>query len=109
LSKFGNSHGELQKITAGCFDSTQRRLVTSGSDGTCKIWNFSNGQKLTDLKASETSNRVDTEVTNLCCVFDPEDFENQKMNYIISVGWDRKIHVWADEKQEEVVATKILP
>jgi WD40 repeat protein len=43
MSKFGNAHGELQKITAGCFDSTQRRLITAGSDKTCKIWNFSNG------------------------------------------------------------------
>jgi len=31
------------------------------------------------------------------------------MAHVISVGWDRKIHVWADEKEEEVETTKILP
>lgn len=39
---------------------------------------------------------------------DGED-EVERMSYIISVGWDKKIHVWADEKQEEVVSTKSLP
>ena len=43
MSKFGNAHGVKQKITAGCFDQTQRRLITAGSDGSCKMWNFSNG------------------------------------------------------------------
>ena len=49
MSKFGNTHGPKQKITAGCFDPTQRRLVTAGTDGSVKIWNFSNGQDLTNL------------------------------------------------------------
>jgi hypothetical protein len=31
------------------------------------------------------------------------------MAYVISVGWGRKIHIWADEKEEEVETTKILP
>ena len=46
MSKFGNTHGppgSKTKITAGCFDSKQLRLVTAGSDGTVLIWNFSNG------------------------------------------------------------------
>lgn len=49
MSKFGNTHGNNNKITAGCFDSSKRRLITAGTDGTCKMWNFSNGQCLTDL------------------------------------------------------------
>lgn len=57
MSKFGNAHvstyddasGFKKKITSGCLDSSQRRLITSGEDGTCKIWNFSNGRKLTQL------------------------------------------------------------
>ena len=110
MSKFGNTHGPKNKITAGCFDSTQRRLVTSGSDGTVKMWNFSNGQCLTDLISTDNPKRVDTEVTSLVCVFDPEDIESQlKMSYIVSAGWDKRIHVWADEKEEEVESTKILP
>jgi WD40 repeat protein len=31
------------------------------------------------------------------------------MSYIFSVGWDKKIHVWADEKEEEVETSRILP
>jgi WD40 repeat protein len=77
MSKFGNSHGPKQKITAGCFDSTQRRLITSGTDGTVKMWNFSNGQCLTDLFKDEDTKKVDTEVTELVCVFDPEDIDQQ--------------------------------
>jgi WD40 repeat protein len=42
-------------------------------------------------------------------VFDEEDEEQEDMSYIISVGWGRKIHIWADEKEEEVETTKILP
>ena len=57
MSKFGNAHvtthdesqGFKKKVTTGCLDSTQRRLITAGEDGTVKIWNFSNGQKLTQL------------------------------------------------------------
>ena len=63
MSKFGNAHGFKNKITAGCFDSTQRRLITAGSDGTCKMWNFSNGQCLTDLKSAVTGKKVDNEIT----------------------------------------------
>ena len=72
LSKFGNAHGNNGKITAGCFDSTQRRLISAGSDGTCKMWNFSNGQCLTDLIVKDKK-RVDQEVTSLLCVYDPKD------------------------------------
>ena len=56
MFKFGKVHectdeqGEYKKkITTGCFDSTQRRLITAGEDGTCKIWNFSNGEKLSAM------------------------------------------------------------
>ena len=47
MSKFGDAHGQRNgirtPITTGCFDSTKRRLITAGADGTVKIWNFSNG------------------------------------------------------------------
>lgn len=52
MQKFGDTHGEnpengeKHKITAGCFDMTQRRMMTAGEDGTVKIWNFSNGSML---------------------------------------------------------------
>ena len=76
------------------------------------MWNFSNGQCLTDLKSSETGKKVDTEITALVCVHDPELEDDEKIEEIaqvISVGWDRKIHIWQDEKEEEVFTNKILP
>ena len=45
----------------------------------------------------------------MVCVFDPNDTEDRKMPHFISVGWDKKIHVWPDEKGEEVETNKILP
>jgi len=110
MSKFGNTHGPKNKITAGCFDSSKRRLITAGSDGTVKMWNFSNGQCLTDLISAENPKRVDSELTTLVCVYDPAEVEDiERMSYVIAAGWDKKIYVWADEKEEEVVTTKILP
>lgn len=73
------------------------------------MWNFSNGQCLTELESDITGKKIDTEVTKLVCVFDPEDEENLKGSYIFSVGWDRKIHIWVDEKTETVTTNKILP
>jgi WD40 repeat protein len=78
MSKFGGAHGGNNKITAGCFDSTQRRLISSGSDGTCKMWNFSNGQCLTELLSKDTGKKVDTEVTALVCVYDPDQAEDEE-------------------------------
>ena len=31
------------------------------------------------------------------------------MAHIIAVGTDKKIHIWADEKEEEVFVCKTLP
>lgn len=120
MSKFGNAHGPGRKITTGCFDSSSRRLITAGDDGTCKMWNFSNGQCLTELvhkevfnKKGEEEKKPTKEVTKVICQYDPDDLELepelQKMSYIISVGWDRKINIWADEKVEVVETNKCLP
>ena len=45
----------------------------------------------------------------MCCVFEPDDDEGLKTPYFLAVGWDKKIHVWADEKTEVVSSTKVLP
>ena len=45
LTKFQDISSK-QKITAACFDSSQRRIVTANSKGNIKVWNFSNGQCL---------------------------------------------------------------
>jgi WD40 repeat protein len=53
--------------------------------------------------SSKKGKRVDSEITRMSCVFDPSDTEELRMPYFIAVGWDKKIHVWADEKEEVVV------
>ena len=72
------------------------------------MWNFSNGQCLTELTLDETGRHLDTEITGIACAFDP-DSETIKDAHVIAVGWDKKIHIWVDEKDEEVACNKILP
>lgn len=78
------------------------------------MWNFSNGQQLTELVSADTGKKVDSEVTSILSIHDPDDValpveEQQKMCYISAVGWDKKIHIWQDDKDEEVETCKILP
>ena len=40
--QFSRCHGNME-ITAMAFDTTGRRLVTGGRDGSLKMWNFNNG------------------------------------------------------------------
>ena len=42
-------------------------------------------------------------------IFDPDDEEHEKIEYIFAVGWDRRIYIWADEKTEVVETYKMLP
>jgi len=71
------------------------------------MWNFSNGQCLTELLLDEDGHHVDKEITGVACAFEPND--EDKMAHVIAVGWDKQIHIWADEKEEEVVGIKNLP
>jgi WD40 repeat protein len=77
------------------------------------MWNFSNGQQLTELKSAVTGRKVDTEVTAILSLHDPKDLEedpeDQQPCFIAAVGWDKKIHIWQDDKDEEVETVKILP
>jgi WD40 repeat protein len=48
------------KMTAMAFDEAGRRLITGGNDGTVRVWNFSNGQLLKELRnegSSEVSSK----------------------------------------------------
>ncbi len=72
------------------------------------MWNFSNGQCLTELLSDDSGTHVGTEITGVACAYEP-DAESDKMAHVIAVGWDKKIHIWADEKIEEVSCNKVLP
>uniref|UniRef100_A0A3P8SMW7 Uncharacterized protein n=1 Tax=Amphiprion percula TaxID=161767 RepID=A0A3P8SMW7_AMPPE len=50
--EFGGTH-DLSSITCMTFDLKGRRLITGGTDGCLKIWNFNNGQCLKTLKKGD--------------------------------------------------------
>ena len=76
MSKYGPAHGKA-KVTCGCFDSSKRRLITGGSDGSIKIWNFSNGDFLSTLIVASTKKKPEAEITGIECVYDPLDLEKR--------------------------------
>lgn len=122
MSRFGNAHGK-NKITSAVLDKTKRRLASASSDGSIKVWNFSNGQHLgsckygNELDADEEEQsipvpilkRKNCEVTSLNFAFEPskdddgdDEDENEKDAHIISVGWDKKVYIWQDTKEQEM-------
>ncbi|XP_062830768.1 WD repeat-containing protein on Y chromosome isoform X1 [Anolis carolinensis] len=85
LFEFSNAH-DSSAITCLTFDPSGRRLVTGGRDGCLKIWNYNNGQCLKSLKREGKCNEI-------CdCVY----VEVNRNNYIIAVGWDRRINLFYD-------------
>lgn len=62
-------------------------------------------------------------MTDICCVYDDlsesdeeyvkdeggEEEQLEKMSQIVAVGWDKKVHIWNDEKEEEVETSRDLP
>lgn len=45
-----------------------------------------------------------TEITNLVCVYDPDDEESMEDAHCVGVGWDRKLYDWSlavDEEEDE--------
>ena len=92
MSKFGDAHGTRNgvptPITTGCFDMVMRRLITAGADGSVKIWNFSNGQCLKDLKSKKDTFKVDDEITSLISIADKTEKSALKSSqYFLGVGW----------------------
>jgi len=147
MSKYGPAHGKA-RLTCGCFDSSRRRLITGASDGSIKIWNFSNGESLSSLlinpkdmkprrrgispeklqdsptKKEVTMKAVDqeieikgvkpySEITAVECIFDPADSEKKpeekKPDQIVAVGWDKRMYIWNDTKEQEISTQVILP
>ena len=108
MSKFGNAHGRGIKITSACFDGSQRRLVSSGSDGSIKVWNFSNGQEISKWEPAEEIVSNQKEITNLCFVSDSNN-SNMNMGYILAVGWNKKVYLYPDNKEEDIEVSNVLP
>jgi WD40 repeat protein len=75
-------------------------LITSGADGTVKIWNFSNGSILNELTSAEKKEKVDSEITSFISIFDPEG-KKVKTAQFLAVGWDKKLHIWEDPSKND--------
>jgi WD40 repeat protein len=106
MSKFGNAHGKSTKITAACFDESQRRLVSSGADGSIKVWNFSNGQEISKCEPSKPEAK-NAEVTDLCFVSNVNN--KQEFGSILAVGWNKHVFIYPDNKEDEIAESNILP
>ncbi|XP_070605983.1 cilia- and flagella-associated protein 337-like isoform X2 [Erythrolamprus reginae] len=89
LFEFGNAHGD-SAITCLAFDFSGRRLITGGKDGCLKIWNYNNGQCLHTLKKEDKYDEVRD------CAY----VEINKNEYIIGVGWDRRINLFYDSTDD---------
>ncbi|XP_076314990.1 WD repeat-containing protein on Y chromosome-like [Tachypleus tridentatus] len=74
------------EITAMTLDPTERRLITGGSDGTVKIWNFNNGACLREMKTIGKR-----EITNILC----------QKQYIIVAGWNKLVTTFLDSDDDD--------
>ena len=85
-------------MTSLGFDERQRRLVTGAHDGTVRVWNFSNGQCLQQLK-----NDGQSEVSCITFIVEAQN------KFIVAGGWNRKVHVWRDEASSSSAAVEPVP
>lgn len=49
------------------------------------------------------SEEIDTQVTALCCVYQPkkkEEEEDENAQFV-AVGWDRRVRIWRDNRTEK--------
>ena len=107
MSKFGDAHTSTfdesqsykKKVTTGCLDSSQRRLITAGEDGTCKIWNFSNGQKLTQLISRDAGyiyKNPEQVFPTMSTIKKDEKDTDEKKKKIKGINWKGESKVFAD-------------
>jgi len=85
---------ESQKPTAACFDNSLRRLMIGFSQGTVRLYNYSNGVLLNDLTNDSTGSILTVLATQ-------EDFANKtlkpqdaKEQYLIASGWNCVVWIW---------------
>ncbi|TPX70972.1 hypothetical protein CcCBS67573_g06381 [Chytriomyces confervae] len=89
IFKFADTHGKSE-LTAVTFDLGYRKLITGARDGTIHIWNFHNGQKIKELIKPDSA-----EVTEIIQI------EMHETRYIIAVGWNRKVTIFAGNNDSD--------
>ncbi len=102
IFRFSLPQSDGGKITAACFDEKQRRLITAFHSGAITIWNFSNGQCLTEMASPDGK-----EVT--CVLIIKPKYAGTQNVSIVSGGWSKRVHVWPDTKEEEVTFARAIP
>lgn len=94
--RFTDAHKD-NKLTAMAFDATGRRLITGCSDGTLRVWNYSNGHMLKEL-TSPTEDEVTAVVHT--------GASNHKR--IAAVGWNRMLTFWDDDHLKSAPCSRQL-
>ena len=79
------------RITALLLDNTGRKLIIGDAKGYVSLWNYSSGEKLKTV-TTEDNTRRKVEVSALYHIVLP------KVNYFVSVGWNRDVWMWPDRK-----------
>eukprot|EP00731_Ephydatia_muelleri_P033230 Em0026g50a len=72
-------------ITAIDIDESGRRLVGGGEKGEIKLWNFNNGQCIQVLDKGNNAEVTDVKFVTV-----------NKNRYIVAVGWDKRVNLFAD-------------
>ncbi|XP_030419988.1 WD repeat-containing protein 64-like isoform X2 [Gopherus evgoodei] len=83
------AHGDAA-VTCMALDTSGKRLITGGRDGSLKKWDSSTIRYIHTLKQGTSSDEV------TACTY-ADIYSNR---YIISVGWDRKINIFPDLHSE---------
>ena len=73
-------------MTCMALDTAQRRLITGAEDGSCRLWNFSNGQCL------QRFGGVQKELGDVMYV------DEGNLRYIVSGGWSQRVFLYKDEQ-----------
>lgn len=81
------------RLTAMQLDSSGRKLIIGDANGDVSLWNFSSGEKLRMVSSDEAS-RQQVEVSALLHIVLP------KVNYFVSVGWNRDVWMWPDRRED---------
>ena len=84
------AHGKGNTISCCCVESTGSVLLTGAADGVVRMWNLANG---TPVKTFVKQRRG--EITQL------KHYVQRGNSYLIGVGWDRAVTVWADDRNFE--------
>ena len=128
--KFNKTHDNA-KMTCMCLDFNQRRLVTGADDGSCKLWNFSNGQCLQRYGGSFSPKELSSvvfaveqpkrpaatmETSDNFSINPPANSDSENfatftrncatddcMKYILTGGWERQVFVYEDTNSNTVL------